>query len=390
MQNIPTTVQINQAFISNIEGQFGISLSTNSKSFLLSLCNTESAELKLLYLVLGYIQQNMAPDLAQSESVGGMLERYGRIKLGRNPYGAIAGSYQVQVAGSIGAVINGQVTFKSDDNSEHPGILYILDDPFALVTGTDTIVLRALTAGTEGSLNIGDTLTATSPIALVNSSVTVTGVSVQPLDAESLEAYRTALLKTYRLSPQGGSPADYRLWSQDAQGVANVYPYAASGLTNQVNLFIESILSDSTDGKGTPSALMLQAVEAVVNFNPDTTLPVLQRGRRPITVIVNYLPVTPMQVDISIPSFVGITPAIESIILTAMTSYLSTIRPFVAAADVLSDKNDTLSVNGIIGVLSSVVPGSSYGSIMLKINGVQMDSYRFVLGNIPWLNQITY
>lgn len=390
MNNIPTLIQINDAFIANIESQFGISISTDSKSFLRALSGTESAEMKLLYLVLGFLQQNMAPDLAQSESVGGMLERYGRIQLGRNPFGATSGSYVVQVTGSIGAVINGQVTFKSDDTSQNPGNLYILDEAFTLTATTDFITLRSLTTGSAGSLKIGDTLTVTSPIDLVDSSVMVSSVAIQPLDAESLDAYRAALLNTYRLFPQGGSATDYRLWSADAQGVAQVYPYAASGKTNQVDLYVESTISDSIDGKGTPSTLMLQAVEAVVNFNPDTTLPANLRGRRPITVVVNYLPIVAAQIDISIPGFIGINPAIQSLIESAITSYLSLVRPFVAAADLLAEKNDEISVNGIIGVLSSVVPGASYGTIDLKVNGVSVSNYRFILGNIPWLNEITY
>ena len=390
MQNIPTLIQINNAFIANIESQFGVSLSTTNKNFLLALSATESAELKLLYLVLGFLQQNMAPDLAQSESVGGMLERYGRVRLGRNPYQAVSGSYNVQVSGTIGSVINGQVTFKSDDSSANPGHLYILDNAYTLVTGFDIITLRSLDAGTQASLKINDTLTATSPIALVNSSVTVSGTSIFPLDAEILEDYRTALLKSYRLSPQGGSATDYRLWAGDAQGVAQVYPYASSGNTNQVDLYVESVLSNSIDGKGTPSAYMLATVQSVIEYNPDATLPINQRGRRPITVIVNYLPIIIKQVDINITGFTSVTPGLKTLILSALTSYLSLIRPFVAAADVIANKNDIVDINGIVAVISSVAPGASFGAISLKINGAQVTSYKFVLGNIPWLNSVTY
>ena len=390
MQNIPTLAQIDAAFISNIEVQFGISLSTSSKSFLMALANTEAAEMKLLYLVLGFLQQNMSPDLAQSEAVGGMLERYGRVRLGRNPYQAISGSYNVRVTGTIGAVINGQVTFKSDDSSQNPGHLYILDNAFTLVTGSDIITLRALDSGTQSALKVLDTLTATSPIALVNSSVVVTSAAVLPLDAETIEAYRKALLQSYRLSPQGGSATDYRLWSEDAQGVAVVYPYASSGHVNQVDLYVESTISNSTDGKGTPSSYMLAAVQSVVEFNPDSTLPINQRGRRPITVIVNYLPITPKNVDINISGFVGITTGLQTLILSAITSYLSLIRPFVAAADVITSKNDIVDINGIVSVISSVAPGASFGAITLKINGSPVTSYQFLLGNIPWLSTVTY
>ena len=390
MISIPTLQALCADLIAQLEAQYGDTISTTGKSALRATANSLGGQLKLFYLGLANNQKNMLPDTADSVAVGGTLERWGFIKLGRYPYLATSGEYILTVTGTIGAVINGQTTFLSDDTSLNPSQLYILDNAHTVVSVPDYITVRALTSGTAGKLNVSDTLTPTSPIPLVNSPLVVSSQTVQPLDAESLVEYRNEVIQSFLLSPQGGAATDYRLWSQDAQGVANVYPYAASGYTNRVDLYIESNITDSIDGKGTPSGSMITAVQSVVNFNPNTSLSTLQRGRRPITVVVNYHAIAIKQVDMSIPSFVGITPELQALILNALTLYASSLRPFVAAADIISNKNDIIDINSIVAVILSVAPGSSFATPILKIDSVPMTSYQFVLGNIPYLNSVTY
>lgn len=388
---IPTLSQLYTSVLNDLETQYGVTISPVGKTFLRALAAVQAGKLKLFYLVIGNLQKNIFADTAESESIGGTLERFGRVKLGRNPFGATAAQYELTITGSIGAVIKAGTTFKSDDDSLNPGYLFVLDTDYTLVATTDTITVRALTAGIESELNETDTLTATTPIALVDPGAYVSDVVVEPLSAETTEAYRTAILNSYRLEAQGGAATDYRLWSQDAQGVAAVYPYAKSGASNEINLFIEATVADSTDGKGTPSASILADVEEVVEFNPDTTLPLLERGRRPLGVFqVHYLPVTIKQVDIIITGYSGLTAAIQALLLTAITNAVNQIRPFVSAADVLSNKNDILDINKIIATIISQQPGAIFESVTLKINTVEVSSYTFIDGNIPYLNSVTY
>jgi hypothetical protein len=192
------------------------------------------------------------------------------------------------------------------------------------------------------------------------------------------------------LEAQGGAATDYRLWSQDAQGVAEVYPYAKSGAVGEVNLFVEATVADSTDGKGTPSASLLDDVEEVVEFNPDTTLPTNERGRRPIQVIVNYLPITPLDVDITINGFTNVTPALQVQIDAALQRLIDSIRPFVDAADVLENKNDILDINKIVATIIDVYPSAQFSSVTLVVNAVATPTYTFVNGDIPYLNSVAY
>ncbi len=391
MITLPTLAQLYAGIISDLETQYGANISVIGKVALRAIGAVQAAKLKLFYLAVGNLQKNIFVDTAEPESIGGTLERFGRVKLGRNPFPAVAGKYVLQVTGTAGATIVGGTIFKSDDSSLNPGMLYILDADYILVSSPDSITVRALVAGEVSKLSPADTLTATAPIALVSSAAVVLSEFVQPLNAEDIEAYRSATILSYRIEAEGGAGGDYRLWAQDTQAVRFVYPYVKSGVTNEINLFIEATAADSTDGYGTPSAQTITDVEAVVELNPDTSLPINDRGRRPIGVFaIHYLPVTIKTIDINIASAVGFTPDIKAQLLIALTDALFVTRPFIASSDVLANKNDILDTNKLIGIIIQTIPGAIFGAVTFTVNGVTLGTYTFLNGDIPHLNSVTY
>jgi len=386
MINIPTISQLYNDILADLQTEFNATVSPFGKSFLRAQAAVQAAKLKLFYLAIGDLQKNIFVDTADPASQGGTLERFGLIKLGRNPFTATQAQYNCTVTGAMGAVIPAQTLFKSDDSSLNPGYLFILDTAYTMPSGTGTIILRALTGGTISSLNISDTLTATAPIINVNSGAVVGSVAVSPIDAETTEQYRAKALQAYRLNPEGGSSADYRLWGSDAAGVQQIYPYTASGLPNEINVFVEAILADSTDGKGTPTSTILTAVS-----NDIATDPITGKGRKPLGVLaVNVAAIIINNVDITINSGGTITTAQQALITAALTQAISTIRPFIPGADAITAKNDILSTNNIINVILNTIPGLIFSSVTLDINSTPETSYVFDLGNIPYLHSVSY
>lgn len=380
MITLPTLTEINTAVIADIEARYGTPVSMVGKSFLRIWAGVISGTSYLMYIALGKVQKNIFVDTCDYET----LVRFGRVKLGRNPFPATAGIYNVEVTGTIGAVIPVSSTFKSDDDSANPGNLFIIDSTVTLVSTTQIIQLRCLSSGVETKLEVGDTLTATAPIALVNSQCVVDEEITAPLSAETEDEYRSKVLNAFRLEPQGGAGADYRLWSADVQEVKNSYPFAAAGFT-EVNLFIEAKIADSTDGKGTPSSDTLDDVETAIE-DPTVDRP----SRKPILSVVNYLPVTPLDVLITITDYVGLTAEIEATILATISEEMFKIRPFVSSIDVLDNKNDILSNHKIIGLILMAKHGSIFSSVSFTVDGVDYDTYTFSNGDIPHLVSITY
>jgi uncharacterized phage protein gp47/JayE len=386
-----TIAQIYAQVKSDLEAQMQSQIPLIGKSMLRVYAMVQAGKIWLIYLAIELVQKNIFVDTADPESMGGTLQRFGRVKLNREPFPATAGQYTVTVTGSIGGVIPASQTFKSNDDSNSPGYLFVLDNAYTLVATTDTITLRALTAGLDAKLVVGDELTSTAPIALVDSIVEVSAETVEPRAAEDLEDYRNATILAFQLEPQGGAGGDYTIWSADAQGVKNIYPYAKTGAFGEIDLYVEATITDSTDGHGTPSAQLLLDVEDVVERDPDTTKPLNERGRRPISAWqINYLPIIPKSIEVNITGYVGLTVAKQTLIENGITDSLAEIRPFVASRDVLADQNDFIDINKLIFIIQSSVPQSVFTSVDMEVDGTPLSTYTFLGGNIPYLLQVNF
>jgi uncharacterized phage protein gp47/JayE len=385
MIRIPTLSELYNQIVADFESELGESIPLFGKSFLRATAAVQAAKLWINYKINAFVQKNSWVDTADPESMGGSLERFGRVKLNRNPYPATAGQYVVTVTGSIGAVIPARTIFKSNDNALNAGKLFILDNQYTLVAVSDSITLRALEIGIDSRLNIGNQLTSTTPISLVNSLAVVSSEAVEPFSSEDIEVYRRKIIESFQLEPQGGSSSDYRLWANEVQGVAQSYPFAVSGQVGQVNLFIEATIEDSTDGQGSASSGLLDDVKDNIEL-PISGVP----ARKPVGNIVNYLSVTPLEVNIEIAGFQGLTTDIENLILGALTEEIAKIRPFVSAIDIVSKRNDTLNTNKIITTILTTIPGSVFGTITLEVDSVATASKTFAGGEIPFLNSVTY
>lgn len=381
-----TYAQLYTSIKADLETQMQTNIPVIGKAMLWVFAVVQAGKLWLFYLALAGVQKNIFIDLADPESMGGTLQRFGRVKLNRDPFPATAGVYTATVTGTTGGVIPARQTFKSNDDSSHPGKLFILDTEYTLVGSSGTITLRALETGLDASLIVGDRLTSTAPIALVNSLAIIASVTTEPRAAEDIEEYRAAAILAYQLEAQGGAGGDYTIWAADAQGQKAVYPYAKSGEVGQIDMYVEATIADSTDGHGTPSAQLLLDVEEVIERDPDVTKPLYERGRRPISAWqINYLPVEPLPIEIIITGYENITTAKQTLIRNAVIDALALIRPFVASRDVVADRNDTISINKLIFIIQTAVPASVFTSVELFVDSVSVNSYQFEGGEIPYL-----
>jgi uncharacterized phage protein gp47/JayE len=386
MRPIPTIQELRETLANDFKSKLNL-LSNNLKKFLDAFSIVESAKFKLLYLYLQDLQNNIFPDTADLEANGGTLERQGRIYLNRNPRPATVGTFELSVTGESGSVLRSGLTFKSNENSLSPGQLYVLDLEYTM-TGTDDVIeVRSLGAGSEFDLNIDDELTITEPVIGVNQLVTVSDVISQPKNGEDIEAYRQAILDAIQLEPQGGSKTDYRLWSSDAQGVKKVYPYVKNGDAGTVQIYVEA-----TDGDGVPSSGLISEVEDVIEFDPDESKPLNERGRRPIQATVEVLPVVLIPVTVTITGLSQDTPSIRSAIQNNIELYLSSVRPYISGADLARNRNDILYEARLQSVATDVLENSNFFTgFAITVNGNSVSSYQFDLGNIPNLvTPITY
>jgi uncharacterized phage protein gp47/JayE len=390
MRNIPTTVELQNNIVSDLKTRLNLTDDDLKKNFD-AISGVLAAQLKLLYLFLGDIQNNVFPDTADTFENGGTLERIGNIHLNRNRNPATIGVFVVSVNGVSGSVIRSGLSFKSNDTALNPGQTYITDTAVSLTGTNDLITIRSSGGGANFNLNIGDELTITEPVIGVEQIVTVSSITEEPRAEESINLYRQLILNAIQLEPQGGSRTDYRLWAADAQGVRIVYPYVADNNAGQVNVFVEANVSDSTDGFGTPSAQLLQDVADVIEFDPDISKPLNERGRRPIQATVSTLPIILNTVDININGLNTDTPEIRTAIENNIVSFLFNVRPFIAGADLLRNRNEILFLAELQAIIINTLEnGNFFSQATMEVNDVSVIQEVFDNGNIPRLRNLTF
>lgn len=390
MKPIPTIKDLYADISSDLRSKLGLTIDYLKKTFEAQAL-VLAAFFHLAYLYLSDIQDNIFPDKATTADQGGTLERQGIIYMNRNPFPDSIGSFKVLVVGVAGSVLRVNLTFKSNEGTLNPGQLYILDSEYILTGTDDEIEIRSIGAGVVFNLNVDDELTITEPVIGVDKTVKVTEVVVQPKSGETTELYRQAILNAIQLEPQGGSRADYRQWSSDAQGVRAVYPYVRDGGGPFVDIYVEATLADSTDGKGTPSSTILTDVEDVIEMDPDITKPLNERGRRPMQADVTVLPIVLVPVDVTITGLNDASASVKSAIESSIVDFLYDVRPFISGADLRRNKNDVLYSGKVQSVVTeALINGNFFNVLDLYVDGNLTTSYEFTLGNIPYLRNLTY
>lgn len=398
MAYIPTISQLQTQIENNLRTQLSITRTWVGKVALRCMAIVFAGMFKLCYIFMAFVEKNIFPDTADSETVGGTLERFGRVKLNRDPYPAIAGVYTITLTGTAPVTIPTGTKFKSAINATSPDQLFQTEINYTISSFPATINISAQSPGTIAQLAIGDTMNLTSPLANVNSLATVSVIVTPALDSETLEEYRNKILQAFRLEPQGGAATDYRLWSLDVPAVRTSYPYTKYGVPYAVQLFVEALPDDSQVGQpaGVPTATTLTDVQAVVELDPDTTKPLSTRGRRPVGVFeVDYLAVVPLPVIVTITGLTDTSTPVQSAITTALNDLLYSVRPYIAGADG-TNKNDILSIASVISCIFSVLTsGNSFTSITLNVNGNPVTSFTFgdipsTYGNYPYLSNVIY
>lgn len=396
MNPIPTIQELYSTISNDLRSKLNLT-DDELKTVVDAFASVISAQFKLTYLSLGDVQNNIFPDTADSFVNGGTLERQGRIYLNRNPNPATQGVFDVTVTGVIGSVIRSGLTFKSNDDSLNAGKLYVTDVETTLTSTSQTIQIRSLGGGTEFDLIVNNELTITEPVIGVDDTVVVSNIVSQPLASESLNDYRAKILNAIQLEPQGGAKTDYRLWASDAQGVRFVYPYVKDADAGTVQVYVEATTEDSSDGNGTPTQTILDDVynplteTGVIEFDPDITKPLNERGRRPIQATIESLPIATNPIDVDITGLVDNTPEIQQAIFNNLDTYIKGVRPFIAGADLLRNKNDILYDFKLSAVVTDVISSDNFFTgFVMKVNGVGQNSFLFSRENIPYLNSVNY
>jgi uncharacterized phage protein gp47/JayE len=152
--------------------------------------------------------------------------------------------------------------------SELTGKLYITDTAKFLVNDTETVAITCVDTGSGGNIKVGDTLNFVNPLGNVKKAAIVLFVTNDGTDDETEGEYRYRVVNRYRMQPQGGALADYRIWASDVSGVLNVYPYNDADSPSGVLLYVSGNPTLYPDR--IPTDTLLRQVGDACTYDPKT------------------------------------------------------------------------------------------------------------------------
>jgi uncharacterized phage protein gp47/JayE len=217
------------------------------------------------------------------------------------------------------------------------GFEYTIDADVTISGGVGTIAVTAVVAGADSQLEIGDTLTFESPIASINASATVSAVSVDGVDQETIDGLRSRLLDRMANPPTGGNVADFVAWVRKVYSNVKVWVYPDGGGPGTV--WVRFIRVDPDGTIVIPSGGEVTAVQDYLDADDVkpayATVTVIAPTAAPLAVTFSALNPNTQAVKDAITA--QLTEFFERIAEPGATTYLSEIRTAIGNATGLVD-----------------------------------------------------
>lgn len=389
---VPTTQQVSDNIIAQVEAQFGASVPLMPKSFTRVFSKALAAVFTILYKYGGYMSLQMfvrtaayAETEINGQIVNPLLE-WGRLIGIGDPASATQAELLVLVTVETQT---GFLPAYSQVVSTDNGVTYLTIGDTLLDAATKQVTIRASSdqaggggRGTIGNLDPGAVLSFANPLANVARQVTVLSQSVTGADAETVEAYRQRVVDRFAKQPQGGAYADYELWGEEPAGISAVYPYT-SDCPGQVDLYVES----ATEPDGIPTTAQLQEVLDSVEYDIAGLA-----SRRPISALVNAYPISRLSFDVTALGLVVDDLAqVQDDIETALTEFFLTREPYIVGLSI-PPRKDRITVAEIGGIVHDIVNAENgiFTGVVLYYSSLDIDLYNLGTGEKAKLGTLSF
>ena len=277
----PSTREIDDAIIAQLESALNQTIPLLPKSFLRVLSRTLAGTFIILYKYSGFtfLQIFVQTATIQTTEINGQtispLIQWGRLIGVGDPAPATNAELiiTVTVTEQTGTLPSGTALIGATN-----GVTYLTVGTVALSGPTVTANIRAAAdqgggngSGVIGNLSVGALVSFVNPLPNVERVTVIVNEITTGADGEDPEVYRQRILDRFQKRPQGGAYADYQAWGEEPAGIVNVFPYT-SDCPGQVDAFVEATVESSGSPDGFPTAAQLGAVLASINFAPVTGL----------------------------------------------------------------------------------------------------------------------
>ena len=180
------------------------------------IAKVNAGAIHLLYEYLDYQSRQIFVATADEAGLEAIASEYGIIRKA-----AIKATGSGEATGTNGTIIPAETELQSTDDE-----VYITDDEEIIATGTATLDFTASIAGADGNDDGSISLTFVSPIAGIDTIVTVDSDGiVEGADEETDDALRGRVLTRKRQPPHGGADFDYEAWALEVSGVTRAWSF---------------------------------------------------------------------------------------------------------------------------------------------------------------------
>lgn len=387
--NIPTTAASAAQVLSTIEKRLNQTTPLQLKAFNRVLSVAIGFVITGLYkYASNQVKQNLA-----LTATGVDLERLGEDK-GVFKKKAVSAVLAGEMVALDGTIIPVTASFIAEQN----GIRYFNNTSETASSGLVSLQITSQISGSISNLEVGSILNIGSQIAGAESVLTVTNTITTGADEEDQEAYRSRVLTAQRAKTGGSNTADYRIWSEEVEGVKAAFPYSGAPLEQgtpippQRTVYIEA--SADVDSDGIAPQSVLDAVRSNITVNPETGIYNQPLGITDDTLYVESiarLPVYVEIVDLLVSS--SSESQAKSDIAAALDLYFASVRMFVEGLDFIDDKNDVITIASISGVVTDALisTGGSVASVRFGLTSTVIAT-RYILspGQLVKTGPITY
>ena len=356
-----TIEEVQQLLIRSFEHEFNTQLRILPKSFIKILCKVFAGIFIVVYKLVGWYFLQMFPETADWKEVTILGVRLRPlVKLGVL-FGVGEPLAGVQWRGviTIDVLTQGSVLYSGTQlKSNVTGKLYIVEETKTLLQTKETVSVVCTEIGTVGNLEKNDTLNFVNPYGFIKTEAIVSDVARVGLDNELESSYRNRVINRFRLQPQGGALADYRIWASEVPGVLNVYPYNDKEQPGGVLLYVSGIpdvYADRIPDKG-----LLKKVGEACTYDPETG----KATRKPLTAMLdpknddsysNVKPVSVAVFDVVITGVSGIVPAdFAQVVKPALQNYFLDRDLYIRGLSDDNNRTNVISKNHIITVVNQI------------------------------------
>lgn len=392
----PTTKQISDNIIAQLEASLNQTIPLLPKSFLRVLAKALAGVFVLLYKYGGFmflqifVRTASASDTTVNGQVVNPLTEWGRLIGVGDPAPATSAELLIDITvENQTGILPSNTQLVNTSN----GVTYITIGAVQLNAPTVKATIRAASdqaggggAGAIGNLDPGAIVSFANPLANVARNAVVVSQTVTGADGESIDAYRERIIDRFQKRPQGGAYADYEQWGEEPAGIINVYPYT-SDCPGQVDVYVEATPESSGDPDGIPTAAQLQEVLDSIELDQDG-----RATRRPANALANTFPITRTGFDVRVTGLqVDNLAQVQQSITQAIEEYFLDREPFIEGLSVLP-RRDRVTRSAVGGVVDDIVSanGGIFSSVIITQNAINVELYSLGIGEKAKAATVTF